>query len=485
MKLYDIENLQNSRIFFDKKPPKFMAFIIYFTLLMLLFLILASSKVKKNYIVKANGQISDKEIAYVSSNVNGTIEEVNIKEGSFVRKGQVILTLTNGEENIQRKEYEKLLQDNKDKNNLLDKYRKSLDEKTNHLEDSGVEQEYYGKVEYYLQSLEAENKNLTFANQDIEKKQSKLNEKSSEKDELSYGLTKLEKNKNYYKDLVKYYENLSYDISDLENELSELKLSETPNDELIGSYEKKLKKMRAEQRESSTAQEKSSKAELEYEESKTKVEALEGELEGLEDELFQLKRQTEQSMNQSEQIYFQFINEIGSEIKNIEKSNAEIKMNISLLSKRDQNFEITSMKSGNLHYVKSIKEGVNVQVNQTLAEISPLNKDNYYVDAYINIADISKVKENQDVDVAIVGVNTYKHGTLKGKVSAIENGVITIQGQESNNSFYKADIEIENKILKKAGEEIEVLLSMPVEVRIVYNKETYLDYLLEKLSFKE
>ncbi|MFL8887127.1 hypothetical protein ACWOAQ_00955 [Helcococcus kunzii] len=34
------------------------------------------------------------------------------------------------------------------------------------------------------------------------------------------------------------------------------------------------------------------------------------------------------------------------------------------------------------------------------------------------------------------------------------------------------------------GEVIPLVLSMPVEARIIYDKETYLDYILEKLSFK-
>lgn len=126
-----------------------------------------------------------------------------------------------------------------------------------------------------------------------------------------------------------------------------------------------------------------------------------------------------------------------------------------------------------------------MQVNQVLAEISELKEDNYFVDAYINVSDISKLKEGQEVDVALIGVNTYKYGTLKGKVFSIENGLFTIQTEKGNNNFYKAIIEIDDKKLVKGDEEIPVLLSMPVEARIIYDKETYLDYLLEKLSFKE
>lgn len=62
--------------------------------------------------------------------------------------------------------------------------------------------------------------------------------------------------------------------------------------------------------------------------------------------------------------------------------------------------------------------------------------------------------------------------------------MFTVQTQEGNNSFYKAKIEIEDKKLIKDYEEIPIIFSMPVEARIIYDKETYLDYFLEKLNFK-
>lgn len=484
MKLYSKDKLKNSRIFFDKKPPKFMIFLVYFTLFSLVLLVFASNKIKKNYVVKANGQISDSQMSYLSSNINGTIKEIKANEGDFVEAGDVILSISNGEENTQRKEYEKILQENKKKIELLNSFRKSLDDKKNYLKDSGIEQEYYGKVEYYIQELNSEKQNKSFTNKDIEKKENKLKEKISEKSELSNSLGDLEENINYYNSLVKYYENLSYEISDLENELSQLKINEASIEKEISKKESELNAKKIDYRENSEVQKKESEAESKYQEAKSKIEALDREIESLNQDLEQLERQNSAVSSQAKQIYYQFVNEIGNELKNIEKIDSEIKMNISVLEKKDQNYEILASRSGYIHYINSIKEGVNIQINQTIAEISNLKDDNYYVDSFINVSDISKVKKDQDVDVAIVGVNTYKYGTLKGKITSIENGLFTVQTQEGNNSFYKATIEVEDKKLIKNDEEIPIILSMPVEARIIYDKETYLDYFLEKLSFK-
>lgn len=375
MKLYNKDNLKNSRIFFDKKPPKFMTFLVYFTLFSLIVLVFASNKIKKNYVVKASGQIADRQMSYVSSNINGTIKEIIADEGDFVKKGEVILNISNGEENTQRKEYEKILEENSNKKKLLEKYRKSLDERKNYLKDLGSEQEYYGKVEYYLQTLNSEQQNKDFTNKDIESKKNKIDEKISEKNELIKSLSNLEDNKNYYSDLVKYYENLGYEISDLENELSELKINEFSKEKEISIKESELKAKKIEYRKNSEVQKKESETESKYQEVKSKIEALYGEIESLKQELEQLERQNSSASTQSKQIYFQFVNEIGNELKNIEKSDTEIKMNISILEKRDRNYRLLAPMSGYIHYINSIKEGFNIQINQTIAEISKLKDD--------------------------------------------------------------------------------------------------------------
>ncbi|MGF3113628.1 HlyD family efflux transporter periplasmic adaptor subunit [Facklamia sp. P9177] len=484
MKLYNKQDLKNSRIFFDRKPPKFMIFLIYFLIFIVLLVGFASSKIKKNYIVKAQGIVADKGINYISSNVNGTVVEILKTEGAYVKENETILIISNGDEKVQRKEQEKILENNKEKIDLLNKYRESLDKKENLLKDEGAEQEYYGKIEYYLSSLNMEKNNSKYTQEDINKKTEKIKAKTDEKTKNDSTLSKLKENKDYYAELVTYYENLNYEILDLEEEISKLKQEENLDLELIELKENILKDKKHEYRENSKALENKSKAESEYENAKSKIESLTGEIEGLKEELYQINRQKD-TPGQSEQIYFQFVNEIGAEIKTIEKTNDDIQLNISVLEKRDNNYELKSTKEGRIHYLNPIKEGLNVQMNQALIELSTDSSENYYIDTYIEVTDISKVKENQNVDVAILGINTYKYGTLNGVVKNIESSAINIQDSEGGKNFYKAKIEISEKELSKNGENIKLLLSMPVEARIIYDKETYLEYLLEKLSFKE
>ncbi|WP_300785578.1 hypothetical protein [Streptococcus sp. 19428wC2_LYSM12] len=57
--------------------------------------------------------------------------------------------------------------------------------------------------------------------------------------------------------------------------------------------------------------------------------------------------------------------------------------------------------------------------------------------------------------------------------------------KEGNRNLYKVIVGLEDLTLKHENETIVLQKDMPVEVRIVYDKETYLDWILELLSFKQ
>ena len=126
-----------------------------------------------------------------------------------------------------------------------------------------------------------------------------------------------------------------------------------------------------------------------------------------------------------------------------------------------------------------------IQKGQTVAEISINKDDQMIVEAYIQATDISKVKLNNDVKIAINGVNIQKYGTLNGKLVSIDSGTLTQETEQGNIVLYKCLVSLDNKQLHSTdGAKIDVIKSMPVVARIVYEKETYLDWLLELLSFR-
>ncbi|HGQ8545787.1 TPA: lyase family protein [Streptococcus pneumoniae] len=78
-----------------------------------------------------------------------------------------------------------------------------------------------------------------------------------------------------------------------------------------------------------------------------------------------------------------------------------------------------------------------------------------------------------------------KHTDLCPLGAAALAGTISQETKEGNISLYKVMIELETLTLKHGSETVVLQKDMPVEVRIVYDKETYLDWILEMLSFKQ
>lgn len=419
MKLYQKSELQDSRIFFDKKPPIFLTVFIISMLLVIIATLWISSMMSKSYIVEASGTITTSDNVYVSSLSDGLIVSLVAEEGTYVQQGDVLFQLSSGSNGVQHDAIQKQIDDTYEKIKAIDKYIDSLNKAKNHMSNSGIEQEYYEKVRYYLTELSDEN--TTNEN----------NQKT-----LSLKLTKkIQKEQ---------------EIQVIKNQISNL----TTNEEDL----------------------------LRKEDLQTNLETKESELESLIEEIDQLNVK---SSSQAEQTKIQLISEAGSSRTSLQSSLVELQGQLSAYQSQDALTVVKASNEGYIHYLTTLKEGVNIQKGQTVAEISTNDDNQMIVEAYIQASDISKVKVQDDVKVAIEGVNVQKYGTLSGKLNSIDSGTLTQETENGNVILYKCLVSLDEKELRSTdGASIDIIKSMPVTARIVYEKETYLDWLLDLLSFK-
>lgn len=182
--------------------------------------------------------------------------------------------------------------------------------------------------------------------------------------------------------------------------------------------------------------------------------------------------------------YVQLISELGTARSNNGKSITELEANLGVAAGQDKAHSILATSDGILHYIVPLKQGMAIQQDQTVAEISEKEKG-YYVEAFVGSSDISRVSKGAKVDVAIAGVNIQKYGTLQGKVMQIDFGTISQETKEGHISLYKVIVQLESLTLKHKSKSIFLQKDMPVEVRIVYDNETYFDWILEMLRFKQ
>ncbi|CYU44077.1 secretion protein HlyD family protein [Streptococcus suis] len=467
MKLYNKSELRYSRIFFDKRPPAYAFILIFSTLATLIIAFAVSAYLPKNYIVKARGTSVITGTEYVSALSNGKIVTLHKKEGDSVKAGEVILSLSSGQEGLQTESLTKQLDKLKAKESLFQKYEQSLNEKVNYMANSGEEQEYYGKVEYYLSQLSSENYNDGSQYAKLQEEYTKLNKLVAEKSQLET-------------DLSSYQSQLA----NLEAELATLSVQETAetnsdSETNSSSTDSSPNSIQLEQLNT-----KISEVKTKIETTTSSIQGKGTEIESLQSSIREMERSYNDPTSQAYNTYAQLISELGTARAANNKSITELEANLGISTGQDRGLTVSASSDGTLHYVTPLKQGMSVQQNQTVAEIAGSDRE-AYIEAFVLATDISRVTVGAEVDIAITGVNSQKFGTLKGAVTQIDSGTITQETQNGNVSLYKVVVALDELTLKKDEEIVVLQKDMPVEARIVYDNETYLDWILELLSFKQ
>jgi multidrug resistance efflux pump len=106
LKQYTLNELTDSRMLYDKNPPKFMFFVICAVLLLVTGVITASLFIHKPYVVKASGLVTSSIKTTLTVNMAGTITSFNLKEGQSIRTGDVIMTFDDSQTRIQMDQYQ-------------------------------------------------------------------------------------------------------------------------------------------------------------------------------------------------------------------------------------------------------------------------------------------------------------------------------------------------------------------------------------------
>lgn len=450
MKLYSKSELRYSRIFFDKKPPAFVFILIISTAIILIGALIGAAYIPKNYIVKANGNSLITGTEFLSAISSGKVVTLHKSEGDIVKAGDVIVSLSSGQEGLQASSLNKQLEKLRAKEAIFQKFEQSLNEKYNHMSNSGEEQEYYGKVEYYLSQLNSENYNNGTQYSKIQDEYTKLNKMTTERNQLNTDLQALQN-----------------ELLQLQQQSDSSPLSDTTSADDKAKLEAKI-----------------SEITTKIEALKTSITSKNSEIDSQQSNIKDMNRTYNDPTSQAYNIYAQLISELGTARSNNNKSITELEANLGVATGQDKAHSILAPSDGTLHYMVPLKQGVAIQQGQTIAEVSGKEKG-YYVEAFVLASDISRVSKGAKADVAITGVNSQKYGTLKGQVRQVDSGTISQETKEGNVSLYKVMIELETLTLKHESETVVLQKDMPVEVRIVYDKETYLDWILEMLSFKQ
>lgn len=101
LQTYKLNELTNSRILYDKKPPRFMVYTVSLILALLILFIVWSMKSVKTYVIKGQGLVTTEKKSNIMAKVSGEISDVFVQEGFEVKEGDVLITLTPTDSKLQ------------------------------------------------------------------------------------------------------------------------------------------------------------------------------------------------------------------------------------------------------------------------------------------------------------------------------------------------------------------------------------------------
>jgi len=368
LKVYSLNEITDSKLLYDRKPPRFMNYIILVVVALIIGFLIWSTKSVKTYVVRGQGIVTTEKKSNIMAKVSGEVKEVYIEEGKEVKEGEMLLVFNSPESKYQLQQAE-------------------------------------GQLAVLNKRIEL----LKRAENEATKGINTFNKSSSEEVE-------------FYNKLVNSYIKLKEYIID----------------------EEALKKQ------------------------------------GYTDE--QINQYKEQQKIKKDQIYYDTILTFTNERNQLEMERSKLETQKESVAKSADEYKLYASTSGKVHLNGQIKKGMVLQGGSLIGSISAAGGD-MIVETLIPSSDRPRIHVQDQVSLAVGGLNQAEYGTLKGKVVAIDEDASI--DNEKGNVFFKVKIKPEETYLKdKKGEKVNLTLGMVTEARVKYEKITYMKYFMEQIGIK-
>jgi len=147
LKVYNLNEITDSRLLYDKRPPRFLFFIILVILTLIVGFIFWSTKSVKTFVVKGQGIVTTEKKSNVMSKVSGEISEVYIEEGKKVKKGDLLLVFNAPEPKYQLQQIEGQIEILNKRIEILERAEKEATNRINTFKrNDSQESEFYNKL---------------------------------------------------------------------------------------------------------------------------------------------------------------------------------------------------------------------------------------------------------------------------------------------------------------------------------------------------
>ncbi|ADQ39851.1 secretion protein HlyD family protein [Caldicellulosiruptor acetigenus I77R1B] len=461
--IYDFGELRESKLLYEAKIPKYGLFITYILLALIIGLVLWSIVGEIDINVKVQGIIRPwEDEARIISYVGGKVKEIFVKEGEYVKKGEVLFKIDDEEYVKKRDLLKQQLREYEKKVSDLKELRKSIEKGESLRNKNNVYYLRYLSYSYEVNKLkkaaEEERVQREYSIMDFKKQIESLDEKIKNIDKFESTLKEIKEivDKGEQIKLAKYdIGYMGFILSEIEVYNQQVKIksddSSIQRKILISKIETKLDELRQ------------SKSELILQKQK------------IEGQIKLLNISSDDAKGDIEKYKLDVLQQIDNEISNLSNEIKNLKISLDETEKLIESCNIRAEKDGYVEYSSEMVSGVVVSSGTEIGRIVNSQAKGFKVIGYIPNTKSSGIEIGQRVKVKLTGADGLN--VVEGKVTRVSRDIKV--ASQSGQGFYEVEAEVKNVptgINLKAGQ--------ACEMSIVVEQKRVIEWVLEKMGLR-
>lgn len=510
--IVDMKDLSDSVEVYESKPTPFLVYTIYVILGIMVAAIIWASVFEIDDEVKSSGIFkSSDEIYDISSGVSGKITKCNVENGTYVKEGELLYSVSIDALSETITSYQESLSEAKDRLEILSAYEQALDNGTEidkSLSDNKYYSEFVDRRDLLLANIKSSTcdsegqsqiyqDNIDSINSAIEA----YNAKIEKLGQVKVCITNRENifsgsNDDYYNSLVNsYIASYNYNKLQYDNKISE--------------YETQIKTL---------------EKEINGVEDGTDVSTLQNQVDTLNGSITSAKTERDQALLSLEQSQLssveQMIEEYNDSLITLKSNIASAEASLSGVSKssnthniailtekgniaserltyedkmdeceeylktyniQDDNCSIVAKSSGCFYASHDLKVGSYLQEGSEVGSIYPDSESGFYAEIYVENSDIGRIKEDQEVKFEIAAFPSSEYGYFTGEIENIAKN-ITVD-ENTGAAYYIVKVKCqEMNLANKDGDTAFLKNGMACKGKIVIGEKTVMQYFLKKIN---
>lgn len=526
--IVEMNEMSDSVEIYDSKPNRFMIYTIYAVLLTLLITLVWMIVSKIDIVVKCNGFFKSSAGSYeISNEVAGKVKEICAIDGQYVEEGELLCVIDVDTFSDTIVEYQNKLENSQYRLEILNAYENSLYYGVEELEkhsDNPYYDEFVNKRKLFdaniaLNVTDTNGQSMLYQesidsiSKSIEYYREKIKQLNKVKQCISTKSNTIASSDSYYYSIVNsYLSTYNYTCSEYDNRVDEIQKQIDEYDEKIAESEKSESKKTSsdntveigkidikllkEQREALTASIESVKREKKQALTSLKLQqetSIEQQISGyndtilsLESNLMSAKLQKDELKREDEDLRkrVSVLTEKANIAEEILLYQDKVEECENYLKKYDfQNNKclIKAGASGYYYAAKDLKVGTYIQQGIVIGAIYPEQETKYYAQIYVENQDVAKLKEGQQVKFEIAAFPSSEYGYFTGNVENIAKD-ITVD-QSTGVSYYLVKVSCDSMtVMNEEGEEVSLKNGMACQAKIIVDKQSVVNYVLEKVE---